>query len=66
MPRRGGFDGMPEKCVYTVALCSGKASSATVDGTPAELAESKSFCGADAVSVRIEVGEKPVTIEFMS
>lgn len=66
MPRKGGFDGMPEKCVYTVALCSGKASSATVDGTPAELAESKSFCGTDAVSVRIEVGEKPVTIEFRS
>ena len=64
MPRKGSFDGMPEKCGYTVALCFGKASSATVDGTPAELAESKSFCGANAASVRIEVGDKPVTVIF--
>ena len=64
MPRKGNFDGMPEKCVYTVALCSGKASSATVDGKAATLTKAKGFCGTEMPAVKIETGDSPVTIVF--
>lgn len=67
MPRTGAFEGMSEKCIYTVKLYQNDIVGATVDGKAAEISAGDGWCNTGigkTVSVTVEVKDSPVTIEF--
>ena len=67
MPRTGAFEGMSEKCIYTVKLYHNDIVGATVDGKAAEISAGDGWCNTGigkTVSVTVEVKDSPVTIEF--